>query len=550
MLTKLLLIAIPFCAPAAHAETVDELVAKGRVLLAEGRPAEAEVVFQEAEKLDGSTLKTRMWSLRSWLPQGRVNDALNAIDKLDREGKSGAEMDYLYGMAFAFKAKGYIQERAPSGVVDMAFTDAVSYLEKATKADGVRFFDAFAPLAESAWYARNLPLARVAADKAVTVQPNDPEVQLILGQVALAQFVEANAKPAEKAAADKHWEAASAANQRAATLLSALATPEAKARSATPHLELARLFGWKKKPDDAAREYGLALGFDPSVVDFNEVQGALDAPQFLSTLQAGAQNFAASWGAEHAGDATILWWLGFAQFQQKQYAEAETAFVAALKKRPDFHNAWFYTALARYHQQKYPEAIEAFVQHFTNEPVDLVRSIDEDRARIMPIVEYLVGWCARKQMNLEAAQLCEIQVAVEPDNAQYWNNVGLFYRDGGDVLAKSKKEEDKTRAKVMWEKALIAYEKSLALSPEDPNYMNDLAVVLDYNLQRDLQRAKALYEKSLTRANEELARTDLSPELVELRKLAARDAKNNLDRLVRRMEKAKEKEKEKEPEKQ
>jgi tetratricopeptide (TPR) repeat protein len=549
MFTKFLLVVLPFLAPAAHAQSVDELVTQGRTLLAAGKPAEAESVFAAAEKQDGSTIKTRMWTLRSWLPQGRVNDALNAIDKLDHDGLKGPEMEYLYGMAFAFKAKGYIAERAPGGVIDMAFTDAVTYLERATKADPARFYDAFALLAESAWYARNLPLARTAADKACEVQPNDPESHLILGQVAMAQFVAANASPAEKAAADKHWEAAVAANTRAATLLAAIPTPAAKARSAAPHMELARAYGWKKKTDEAAREYGLALGLDPEAVDFNEVRGALDAPLFVSTLQAGAQNYAANWGAEAAGDATILWWLGFAQFQQKQYAASETAFVAATKKRPDFYNSWFYVGLARYHQQKYPEAIEALRKNFVDNPEDLVRSIDEGRDSNLPIIEFLIGWCAKQGRNLDAAYLCEIETAVMPDHHPYWNNLGLFYRDAGDDLAKSKKEEDKARAKGLWEKSLFAYERSVALSPEDPNYLNDLAVVLDYNLKRDLPRAKALYEKALARANEELARKDLTPEVRELRQIAARDSKNNLDRLVRAMEKAKDKEKEKEPEK-
>jgi tetratricopeptide (TPR) repeat protein len=572
MLTKLLLVVLPFpalslLAPACHADplhavpvhaaaedtrSVDQLIAQGRALLAEGKAVEAEAVFQTAEKADGSTIKTRMWTLRSWLPQGRVNDTLDAIDKLDRAGAKGPDMDYLYGMAWAFKAKGYIAERAPGSIIDMSFTDAVTNLEKATKADPARFYDAFAMLAESAWYARNLPLARTAADKACEVQPKDPESHLILGQVAMAQFVAANADPAQKPVADKHWDTAFAANTRAVTLLAALGTPAAKARSAAAHVELARAYGWKQKPEDAAREYGLALGFDPGAVDFNEVRGALDGAQFVSALQAGVQNFTATWGAEDKGDALLSWWLGYAQFLQKQYADAEKTFLATLAKRPDFYNSWYYLALARYHQQKYPESIEAFMQNFKADPADLVRSIEQDKENTMFIIGYLGGVCFNKGKHEDGAVLAEIQVAVEPANGQYWNNVGLFYRDAGDVLVKSKKEEERARAPGLWEKALVAYEKSVSLAPDDPNYLNDLAVVLDYNLKRDLPRAKALYEKAIACANAELAKKDLTPDVRELRQMAARDAKNNLDRLVRRMEreaKEKEKEKEKEPEK-
>jgi tetratricopeptide (TPR) repeat protein len=178
-----------------------------------------------------------------------------------------------------------------------------------------------------------------------------------------------------------------------------------------------------------------------------------------------------------------------------------------------------------------------------------VRSIDQNHDYNIPIIDFLIGWSANKQRNLDAALLCEIETAVAPEHAPYWNNLGLFYRDAGDALAKSKKDEDKARAKDLWEKSLVAYERSVALSPEDPNYLNDLGVVLDYNLKRDLQRAKALYEKAFQRATEELARKDLTPEVRELRQIAARDSKNNLDRLVRALERDKEKEKQKEPEK-
>jgi tetratricopeptide (TPR) repeat protein len=195
-------------------ETTEGLIAKGRALLAEGKPAEARQAFEAAEKLDGSTLKTRMWTLRSWVAEGRVNDALNEIDKLDRAGQKCADMDYLYGIAFASKAKGYIQERASGGVISMAFNDAVSYLQRATTADPVKYADAFLPLAESAWYAHDLDIARTAADRAVANAPQDPDAYSMLGQVALAQFRTVNEDESKKAEADKAWEAARAANAK------------------------------------------------------------------------------------------------------------------------------------------------------------------------------------------------------------------------------------------------------------------------------------------------------------------------------------------------
>src|SRR4029453_19123516 len=123
--------------------------------------------------------------------------------------------------------------------------------------------------------------------------------------------------------------------------------------------------------------------------------------------------------------------------------------------------------------------------------------------------------------------------------SRYWNNLGLFYRDAGDAINRRAKAEDKAKAKELWEKALVAYERALALAPDDPNYMNDLAVVLDYNLDRELERAKALYEKARVRAEEELKRKDLTQELRGVRETALKDSTDNLEKLTRRMEREK-----------
>jgi tetratricopeptide (TPR) repeat protein len=135
--------------------------------------------------------------------------------------------------------------------------------------------------------------------------------------------------------------------------------------------------------------------------------------------------------------------------------------------------------------------------------------------------------------------VAELEVAVDPQNARFWNNLGLFSRDAGDALKKSKKPEDKTRMHELWEKALAAYERAVALSPDDPNYLNDLAVVLHYNLHRDLERAKSLYQKAHEKAAAELKRKDLPEGVRADRETALKDSQDNLDLLEKELEKAK-----------
>jgi tetratricopeptide (TPR) repeat protein len=523
-------------------DTVDALIVKGRALLDAKKFSEAEAAFAEAEKKDGATFKTRLWSLRTALALGHVNDVLNELDKLIGAGQKGLDMDYLYGMAFATKARGYITENVAGATIKMSFLDAVSYLDKVTSADAVKYHDAFLPLAEAAWYVQELGLGRKAAEKALELAPADADAALMLGKIALSQFGtiwnDEALREEKKAEADAHWEAARVAFEKAAA---SFGEPKDKIAAATAgeiQLQLAQCLAWKKK-DEAAKAYGAAMGFAPGAVNFQSVLGVLGGEKFLPAMELGAKNYATKWGAEDNGDATLVWWLGYARFDQKQYAPAEEAFQTVLKKQSDVYNSWFFIALSRYHQQKFEEAIAALRKNFELDPVNLVASISASPGYNLPIVEYLAGWLKGKDRNLDAAYLTEIICAAAPEEARFWNNLGLFYRDAGDQLAQKKGADDKTKAKAqeLWEKSLVAYEKALSRSPEDPNYLNDLAVILHYNLHRDLERAKALYEKAYANATKELERKDLSADLREIRKIAAHDSKNNLDKLTREMEK-------------
>ena len=88
----------------------------------------------------------------------------------------------------------------------------------------------------------------------------------------------------------------------------------------------------------------------------------------------------------------------------------------------------------------------------------------------------------------------------------------------------------------LWTRSFDAYERSLQLSPKDPNYLNDTAVMLHYYLKRDFDRAQAMYEQSFKYAEEELARTDLSPDDRAVREIAKRDSADNQRRLKKWLE--------------
>ena len=504
-------------------ESVDALIARGRAELAAGRAAEAQALFDRAAEQDPS-LDTRRWVIRSWMAQGRINDSLDAIDALDRAGVKGPSIDYLYGMAFVAKARDYASKGVSGQIIGMSYVDAVAFLEKATQADPRTFADAFLPLAEAAYEMQKLDVARPAAERAVALDPRDAGAAFLLGRIALAQYGAEQADPAREAEANASWELARASFAKAIELASA-STPADGALAGRASNQLGHVFAWKQKLDEAAEAYARAAGFDPTSVDFTQVLGALGPDRFAASIESAAKSASA---AGRPLDPTLAWWLGYARFQQKQYETAEQAFSTALAARPDFYNSSWYVALSRYHRQDYVGAAEALRANWEANPEDLLASIAQNRELHGRILVYLVGACANAGKNREAAVLCEILSAAEPDKPDHLNNAGLFWRDAGEPLKASEKPEDRALAAQYFEKSYEFYVRALAKEPENPGFLNDTAVMLHYYLDRDLDRAREMYARARDRASEALAKPDLPEDRRDWFKIALRDSKNNL----------------------
>jgi len=523
-------------APLRAQETPDALVQQGRALLARNKADQALPLFVRADELGKHALSTHVWVLRCQMQMGKINDTLDAIDKLAKTEK-GPDLDYLYGMGFWFIAKDRIAQNAGGSIIGMNFADAVVYLKKATAADGKRYSDAWLPLAESAWYGQDLPGARAAAEQACKAEPQDAPALMMLGQVAFSQYVGVRADEAQKAQADAHLAAAKTAFEKADTLLAPSSEKADRVQRALAQKQLGDIASWTKDKAAAGAAYGRALGIDPDVVKLEQLYSQLagtfekESPElFLSMMETAEQTFVATWGAENAGDATLLWWLGWARLDQKQYETAEAAFAGAVKKWPGYANAWFFIGVSRYSRQDYNGAIESIARHLKENRDDLVATVQQNPERYLAILDFLVGKCAEDRQVL-AAQFSEVQGLAAGKTSRYWNNAGLFWRDAGDGLMRDKQAPDKKLATQYYESALKNYETALALEPEHPNYLNDTAVMLHYCLDRDLDRAKALYQKAQERATALLEKKDLSPADRELYSIALRDSKNNLVKL-------------------
>lgn len=163
-------------------------------------------------------------------------------------------------------------------------------------------------------------------------------------------------------------------------------------------------------------------------------------------------------------------------------------------------------------------------------------------------IEYMIGTAIEAKRHDQAILLSRILCQARPQTSRFWNNLGLFLRDDGDIRAsKLKPDQAAELGEIMdqWEESLVAYEKALALEPKNPAYLNDTGVILHYNLRRDYERALALYAEANTEATRLLDAGGLDADTKSLYTIAQRDARNNRKALESQIAKEKKEREEK-----
>jgi len=524
----------------ARPTIVEEMIASGRVHL-DARQAEmGQALFEQALDLRPGDPEIRMWVLRAWMDLGRSNDSLDAIDALSKEGFEGPGLDYLYGMAFARRAEGLLASGVRDASIQMNFTDAVTFLSAAAAADGDRFYDAFLPLARSAWYSQDLVTARTAAEEATQRMPDSSDSHYVLGRVALSQFaawkgaLAEDEEPGEEI--DASWELARKSLQVAVNLLpDAPRDEELQRRLSRAHLHLGHTLMWKEMRPEALAAYGSAITWAPEEVDFAQLWSQFGA-EAITAFQAGSSGFEKHFGKTSPRDSTLLWWLGFARLESQDPGGAEQAFLASLKKAPEFVNAWFYVGLSRYAGKNYSGAVDAFSTGWNADPATIVAAVEQDAQGNLARLEFLVGWSAGKGRLTDAARISEICAESARIEPRHWNNMGLFLRDAAEAMQGSRNGrggKSTPASRAILERSLAAYMRALDLVPDDPQLLNDAAVMLHYYLKRDLEQALQMYADAQAGAEKALAGSGLSAERRSVLKTAERDAGNN-HRILRR----------------
>ncbi len=540
----------PLGCEASALQGVDELIASGRKFLAEGKLDEALRDFSAAEKLDGATLKTRVFVLRTLIAQGQIEDALLEADALKSAGKSGVEVDYIFGMAFYAMAARDMASGQTTALTGSQFEDAVRYLKLVGAKNDARFEDAWSALADAAWYAQDMDAGQMASEKYVELAPGDPARRMLRGKLALAAYAQLAADETKAADADEQWQAAVEAFEKAIALCGLEPEPNLRLLAQQACAQLASAFLWKQMRDDAGAAYVRGIVLDPNTVDYNAIATAFPGQEFVDLMLRAHKSWSAKHDGSGAADATLQWWLGYAYYGAKLLPEAEKAFESALAKNPKFTNTLYYLFCVRFEKREYEQCLETLHKYAALDAPGLTASLAFDVARNSARLEGVIGWATDPKihksdpLNLEAAFACDLItkiVAHAPENSRHWNNLGLFLRDEGDrlrgtqgALTAAPKSYDEAKVNKLWEDSLAAYEVALELEPKNPNYLNDTAVMLHYYFLRDLERAKSMYAQGFQEATALLKRTDLSPDTRDAVQIALRDTGNNV-KLVQKL---------------
>ncbi|MCA8980660.1 MAG: hypothetical protein KDC14_11595, partial [Planctomycetes bacterium] len=453
-----------------------EEITAGRALL-DTDPRKALEHFERALELQPGNAVER-WVIRGWIAVGRTNDALDRIEELRDAGADQALCDYLFGYSFAGKAAQHVAE-GTGGLAAMNYGDAVTYFQSALEKDPATYADAWYALADAAWWAAQLDVARDAAQHALEQEGAGAREQFVLGKVAFSQYSALSQDEAQKDLAQAHWQAALDAFSAAIAALGNPTAPADRVLLANASLQRAYVLVWGQRAAEAQEDYTRAMSYDPTIVDFAAALEQLGDEKFLAALNEASARFEKLYGKRTASDATMLWWLGWARNAAKDYAGAEEAMLAAVQKWPAYSNAWWTIASARYSRQDFDGAVDAIFTFQQADAEGLIGTVQSNPARNLALLEGMVAYYASNyeqsrdaEKASRAARLALIQAEASPEHSPYWNNAGLFFRDAGDYLKANPDEESQALAKQYLESSYENYSRALALEPANPIYLN------------------------------------------------------------------------------
>lgn len=194
--------------------------------------------------------------------------------------------------------------------------------------------------------------------------------------------------------------------------------------------------------------------------------------------------------------------------------DAVNAAAAIVERNPDASFDTLYRLAVRYsYERRFTasgRALETMVGLSAREITSrLLREEDLDG------VATELAWSIDPYVNASdlatARTILSAIVAAEPTNPVIWDNYAVMCQQTA-----------------RFDDAVAAYERLLSFGYTDPRVYNDLGAVLQFDLERDLARARELYQTCIDRAQAELSAEGLAPDRREHLTLAISTAQDNL----------------------
>lgn len=475
----------------------------------QGRHAEAAKLYQELWTLQPNRPN---WAVRAADNLGRsgsYDDALDLLDAAIRTFPDVLDLRVMLARTFHIKADALRSSGSTDGMIGFLYRDAEQTVEKVLDKDP-KHIEARVLLASARLFLGAIDDALVVAEEVAKDAPDNYSAQAMLGRILYSRFVSAKR--------ERRGEASKLSERTEAAL-----TAAAKAANdrAFPHLRLGDLAAWNGRTNDALDHYQMALVRDPNTaLSHDWLRQTIAAPKrrtfYLETLE-GARKRDAKRGADDRGLALMRWYAAQSSYDAEDWATAAGDFEASRNGLPDYLETWWWIMQARFRNGEESKATKAALDFARIDAGRFGGLIAEDSTTIA-MIEGFAFTAYNSERLVDSRDLNRV-VAIARDTARAWNDYAFLCRETKQ-----------------FETSLEAYRRALDIEPQNPQLLNDCAVILQYHLPNPANReeAKAMYAQALARADELLKKGGLSQAEREIIETAQTDATANLRALRRK----------------
>ncbi len=279
---------------------------------------------------------------------------------------------------------------------------------------------------------------------------------------------------------------------------------------------LADLAAWEGDMKGALPQYLEALTRDPlKGAPLAWLRQTLSSKKRLVFFKKAVKGFS----RKHPKDpkaSVLLFEAGIAAFELNKYKEVQDLMKQAWTLDPSLNRAAYYFAISSLILKKPEEASLALSYLLRESPQPLVNSLKAAGNPGVYHANFLAALAkqADKAGALTLSRELNHALGIFRNLPEEWNNYAFLCRETGK-----------------YEEAWRAYTKALALSPKDPQILNDAALILQYHLHRDLAKARKMYRDAISFGKKILASKSASPEEKHRAKGSVRDATANLAKM-------------------